>query len=444
MTRSIGARIGAGVLALGLLAACSKAEDEDAVAGDDTQATVAAGEETEVDPELGEDLMWNDGPCDDTQDVVKVGLIAPFNAGAISLEDNAIAAEASAEAFNARGGIAGRCIEMVTCDDGGDPNQAADCARTMVSEGVVVQVNDSVIAAADVVNDILMEAGIPRLDGSPAPAVFGDPNIYTLGMGGLGNVVMTIPPLANAGATRFAIVRADVPGAAAMQGLMGPEAAAYGGEIVADIPVTIGTSDFSQFVIAADSAGADGVIMAVGRDEAIQVLRAAQQLDSDLIFSIPFGSLSRADVIEFGDFADGFVFNGDMPPASADPEPFPILAVAQRELEASGEPTMHPDALTTSAMKSWVYFYALISMVRDAGLTDITAASLTEMLNAATDVDMGGLTPPWTPNATDDGIFLRVSMPFYWTGTWDPETDNFVLDPEQVDSLAALAGEPPG
>ena len=71
------------------------------------------------------------------------------------------AAKVSAEAFNERGGIAGRCIKMLTCDDGADPNQAADCARTHVKEGVVAEINDSVVAAADVVLDIFTQAGIP-------------------------------------------------------------------------------------------------------------------------------------------------------------------------------------------------------------------------------------------------------------------------------------------
>src|SRR5690606_22122579 len=136
------------------------------------------------------------------------------------------------------GGIAGRCIEMLTCDDGADPNQAADCARRMVEQGVVAEINDTVVAAADVVSDTFLEAGVPRLDGSPAPIAFGAPNIYTLGMGNLGNVVMMVPPLGQMGMTKFALIRADVVGASALPTIMTPMAEAYGGEIVADIPVT--------------------------------------------------------------------------------------------------------------------------------------------------------------------------------------------------------------
>jgi len=437
-----GLRTGAVLMALAVTATgCHSAKDNDAAEGASTGDGDTSGVETAVDPDLGADLVWDDGPCDDAQPPVVLGLIAPFNAGAISLESQAIAAEASADAFNGRGGIAGRCIEMVTCDDGGDPNQAADCARSLVDQGVVAQINDAVIAAADVVLDTFTQAGVPRLDGNPAPVAFGSDTTFTMGLGGLGNSLLMVPPLAEDGLRRFAIIRADVPGAAALQTIMEPMVTAYGGEVVADIPVTIGTSDYSQFVLAAQSAGADGVLMAAGTEEVIQVLRAAEELDTDLRFSLSLGSVSRQDIASFGDFANHLVFNGELPPATADPEPYPLLAVARRDLAASDEPVLQPDTLTNASLKSWVYLYALISMIRDAGLTEITPATVTATLQEATDVDLGGLSPPWTPDATSEGLFRRVSNPWYWTATWDADAENFVVDPDQLDAVALLAGD---
>jgi ABC-type branched-subunit amino acid transport system substrate-binding protein len=421
--------------------ACYTADDKRAEGSDPGADEASSDQAAEVDPELGENLMWDDGPCDEAKPTVALGQIAPFAAGAISLEDQAIAAKASAEAFNRRGGIAGRCIEMVTCDEGGDPNQATDCARDLVARGVVAEVNDSVISAADVVLDTFTQAGVPRLDGSPAPVAFDSDTTYALGLGGLGNTVLMVPPLAADGLRRFAIIRADVPGAAALQTILEPMVTAYGGEIVADVPVTIGTSDYTQFVLAAQSAGAEGVLMAAGPEEVIQVLRAADELGTDLRFSLSLGSVGRGDVEALGDLADQLVFNGELPPATVDPEPYPLLAVAVRELADSGEEVLQPDAVTNASLKSWVYMYALIRVIRDAGVTDVTPATVTQALQAATEVDMGGLTPAWTPNATSDGVFRRVSNPWYWTASWDPETDNFVVDPDQLDGVALLAGD---
>ena len=41
-----------------------------------------------------------------------------FESPVLSLESHALALEASAEAFNARGGANGACIEVHACDDG--------------------------------------------------------------------------------------------------------------------------------------------------------------------------------------------------------------------------------------------------------------------------------------------------------------------------------------
>ena len=90
---------------------CSKASDDDASpAASDSTTAVTVDDTADVEADLVADgVLWDDGPCDDAQPTVALGLIAPFAAGALALEDQAIAAEVSADAFNERGGIAGRC-----------------------------------------------------------------------------------------------------------------------------------------------------------------------------------------------------------------------------------------------------------------------------------------------------------------------------------------------
>ena len=65
-----------------------------------------------------------------------------FESPVVSLEDQAIALEAAAEAFNARGGANGACIEVHTCDDGANLDQAVGCVREIDDAGVVATVND--------------------------------------------------------------------------------------------------------------------------------------------------------------------------------------------------------------------------------------------------------------------------------------------------------------
>ncbi len=131
----------------------------DDTAIDEATTTVAADDGGDA---AGEVAIWDDGPCDDSLDPIKIGLITVFESGVLTLIDQAQALETSVEAFNARGGVNGTCYEAVTCDDGADPNQAVACAQQMVDEGVVATVNDTTSFNPLGVVEVLEGAGIPR------------------------------------------------------------------------------------------------------------------------------------------------------------------------------------------------------------------------------------------------------------------------------------------
>ena len=137
MSRSL-ARWLAALLALALLAtACGDDDDGGDASGDDTTEQSEGGDDSGDDGDGGdaEEIdyealgLWDDGPCDESLEPLHVGLITTFESPVVSLGDQATALEASAEAFNARGGANGACIEVTTCDDGANLDQAVACAR---------------------------------------------------------------------------------------------------------------------------------------------------------------------------------------------------------------------------------------------------------------------------------------------------------------------------
>ena len=110
-----------------------------------------AGGAEEIDYEaLG---LWDDGPCDEAKPPLKIGLMTVFESPVVSLEDQAIALEVAAEAFNERGGANGGCIEVHTCDDGANVDQAVACVREIDDAGVVATVNDQGTAGQAEVSD---------------------------------------------------------------------------------------------------------------------------------------------------------------------------------------------------------------------------------------------------------------------------------------------------
>lgn len=413
----------------------SASEDDDGAT--DTAASSGTSTDEVADDEASDAAsvgLWDDGECDASLAPLVVGNIGPHESPVLSLSDHVAALEASAVAFNARGGANGTCIEVVACDDENNFDRALECARQMADSEVVATLNDADVTAAAEVSAALADAGIPRIGGNVAPVDWDDANSYPISTASA--VTFLLPDaLIQQGVDKIGMVRVDVPAAAAARALFEATYADDGATFPADVPVPAGTTDYTQFVLAAENAGANGVMLALGAQEAIQVARAAGDLGSDLAVSASLGSFSYTDVVDLGDVADQMIFVWPFPPATADP---PVYEVLRADLAASGDDALQPEHLKTGAMMSWISMYALLEMIREAGLTDFTGESITALLDDADSVPMLGIfgDETWTPALDHEGAWTRVGIDRYTYWTWDPDAEwsgepgNFVLGGE--------------
>ena len=405
-------------MALVLVAAACSSGDSDGGAGSDDGADGGdAAAAVEVDYEaIG---LWDDGPCDETLEPLRIGLMTIFESPVLSLEDQATALEASAEAFDGRGGANGACIQVTTCDDGGNADQALGCAREVDDAGVVATVNDQGTAGQADVSAAMAEAGIPRVASNVVPDDWGDQNAYPLDASGTGVTFLLPQALIEEDVSDIGLIRVDLAAASALVGLLEDLYADDGATFPYDVPVPAGTTDFTQFILGAQDAGVGGVSLALGEQEAIQVVRAGQQLNTDLLIGSSLGSFSQANVAELGDFAEQMVFLWSFAPATFD---LPIYEALRQDLAATGEESLQPANVRADPMRSWIGLYALLYMIRDAGMTEFTREGITEMLDAAQDVPMldmyGG--ENWTPDADHPGVFQRGGINHWSTWTWDP------------------------
>lgn len=438
----------AGSLSL-LAVACT--EDDEGGTDDSTEETAADGstdgtEAPAADVDLEALGLWDDGECDSSLDTLHVGLQTVFESGILTLEDQAQSLEAAAEAFNARGGANGHCIEVTTCDDRADPNAAVECPRTLDDAGVQVTVNDTTAVSGADVSAAYAAAGIPRFAISPNQDDYGDLNSYPFDGGGLGTSFMMPQALLDAGVTRVANVRVDLPAAGALIGILEATFADDGLEIVIDLPVPAGTTDYSQFILAAQDAGAEALIMPLGGQEGIQVIRAGQQLGADLLYSTSLGSLPYGDVAALGDYAENILLNAGNPPATFDD---PIMDVITADLAATGVEALQRENLKTSPIRSWIGLYALLTIIRETGTEDFSRANLKAIIEASGPIDMLGLTDDWTPLTNNPGAFPRSGNGFYSFWGWDPEAEfegnagNFVQLGEG-NLIEVLCGSPLG
>ena len=101
---------------------------------------------------------------------VKIGLMAPLT-GSWASEGQGMKkiVELLAEQQNAKGGVLGRKIEVVTEDDGGDPRTASLAAQRLTTKGVVAVIGTYGSSVTEASQTIYDEAGIPQIaNGSTA------------------------------------------------------------------------------------------------------------------------------------------------------------------------------------------------------------------------------------------------------------------------------------
>jgi branched-chain amino acid transport system substrate-binding protein len=431
-------RLTAWICSFGLvIGACT--EDS---SGDDASASEDEGGSSESADIERSGLLADEGPCDEALAPYPIGIMTVFESPVLSLVDQVDAAEASVEAFNGRGGIGGHCMELTTCDTDLDPNGEVDCARQFVDDGIVATVHDTTAANPTGVIETTEPAGLPRIGISPGSDELSASNSFPIGAGGVGTTMIMPAQLARADHTKIAMIHVDTPPIQALRAVLGPMFDAYGAELTAMIPVPQGTTDYQQFILAAEDSGATGVMLPLGEAEAVQVIHAAQQLGSDLEFATSLGTFGQADAADLGPFAEQVVFNSELPPVTASLDQWPILGDVIADLSASGKPELQSDQIKSSSFRSWLSVYALDQVVEQFGNPDdVSRGAITAAFESATDVEMFDLIPPWTPRGgTGEGILGAVSNPWYYQVTFDTEAGDFAGGDELLNVVEELAG----
>ena len=117
---------------------------------------------------------------------------------------------------------------------------------------------------------------------------------------------------------------------------------------IIEIPPT--AVEFTQFVLAAQDAGAEGAVLGLPGNVAAQVIDAIDSLGSDLKFSVSWGTFSQQTVAELPEeIAANMAFTDAVPPASAGSSEFPIFDVIIDDFAASEQPNLEAGDITAQA-----------------------------------------------------------------------------------------------
>ena len=104
------------------------------------------------------------------EDVVKIGLMGPMTGSwASEGQEMKQVVELLAEDLNAKGGVMGKKVEVITEDDAGDPRTAALASQRLITQGVVAVVGTYGSSVTEATQNIYDEAGIIQIaNGSTA------------------------------------------------------------------------------------------------------------------------------------------------------------------------------------------------------------------------------------------------------------------------------------
>jgi len=244
-------------------------------------------------------------------DPVKIGVVYTGGVSGIDLPSLETGAVAAGDYLNTQDGIAGRPVEIVGCNDKGDPAVDATCAQKFVDEGVIA-VTGLGPAWGDNGLPITGAAGIPFVGLPISNAEFLDPSSYPI----TGGSASAFPALAkyfiDKGVKKASIIYADLAaGKLAADALLG-DPLQEAGVSVTEVPEKVGAPDFTPAVVQANEGDPDVIFVLFAAIDCARIAVAASQVGVTASLA-GAGSCSEDEKFSQVDKAvvEGAVFNSD-------------------------------------------------------------------------------------------------------------------------------------
>ena len=344
---------------------------------------------------------------------IKVGLIAPQGTASFNLPGEVAAVTAGVNSINAAGGVGGRPLELVYCNDKGDPNETSTCAQKMISEKVVAVVGGALLNGGTVLTPALAQAGITQigLTAISGPE-FNSENIFLFGGGNSFGYNVLVGYGAQKG-LKVALVSSDNQAAKPLRD--GLNAVADGGKnpFSATVLVPATATDFAPLVQAAKAGGTNAVLLFLGAEQLTQFVAASEAAKTNFTYLTAY-NWDKFDAKNFGggEVLARVVSVAGFPPLSSDNKMVKQfvadMAAAAKAKVADADITVEGAASAASLSTGWLALYAIDKVVEQKALTDVTAATLKAALKTTTNLDFDGLILPWTPDKAGPTGLARV------------------------------------
>jgi branched-chain amino acid transport system substrate-binding protein len=385
-------RSGLALLAIfGLVAAGCGGDDDDAgePAAEEPAAEEPAAEEPAEEPaaeepaaeEPAEEPAEGEAPSGDP---IKVMTVTTLNAAGPTYENIANTANLYADYINARGGVAGRPLEVTVCDEQFDPAIATTCARQAVEEGMVSIIGSFTFFAESIV-PVIAESSITWFGACCpiTPSELTNPYSFNIGnqpMYAVGAVKKAVDDgCENINAVIIDGAQIFIP---PMENAMSALGKSFGNTII--LPPT--AQDYSAEVAQATT-DADCVISIISETPFITWNTAWAQSGTDAQQYGPQGNLNEVSAAGAEEATNGNIIVGMYPDISTEPWGEYRTALAEGGLEGDGL-----DYNSLGGMGTWAA-YVGFTQIAETIEGDITAESFYEAANSTSSLDLGGMVP---------------------------------------------------
>lgn len=318
-------------------------------------------------------------------DPIKVMTVTTLNANGPTYENIAITAEIAAGYINDNGGINGRPVEVIVCDEQFDPAIAATCARDAVSEGVVSVVGSFTYFAESIV-PVIAESDITWFGACCpiSPSELTSPHSFNIGnqpMYAVGEVKKAVEDGCEA-INAVIVEGADAIFRPPMENAM----AAYGREF-GDVIITPTIAQDYSAEVARATTDADCMVVVMSETPFLTWNTALQQSGSDIKQYGNQGNLNAISAKGAEEVTDGNVISGMYPDIASEP-----WDEYRATLEANNVDQVANDFNSLGGMGTWAAFMGFAQIA--SGIEgEVTASSFFEAASNTTALDLGGMVP---------------------------------------------------
>ncbi|MFT4866184.1 MAG: branched-chain amino acid transport system substrate-binding protein [Ilumatobacter sp.] len=319
-----------------------------------------------------------------TGEPLKVMTVTTLNAAGPTYQNIANTAMVYQDYINARGGIAGRPLDVTVCDEQFDPAIATTCARQAVEEGMVSIVGSFTYFAESIV-PVIAQSSITWFGACCpiTPSELSNPYSFNIGNQPMYAVGMVKRAVEDGCKSINAVI---IDGAQVfippMENAIKALGMSFGNTII--LPPT--AQDYSSEVAQATT-DADCVVAVISETPFITWNTAWAQSDTDAQQYGPQGNLNSVSAAGAEEATDGNIMAGMYPDIST--EPFAEYRLA---LDEGGIDTTALDYNSLGGLGTWAAFvgFAQIAETIDG---EITAESFYEAANTTSSLDLNGMVP---------------------------------------------------